>query len=246
MTEAAPSVGVGLRVVTYNVHRCRGMDRRVVPERAARVLAALGPDLAGLQEVIGPAPHAPGHIPPIELAVGLDAAFATARSLRGHAFGNLVLSRFRLVHSEQFDLSWRLREPRVLQRVLVDIDGRRVQFYNVHLGTSLRERRTQAKLLGEYIELGQPAKTPTIVVGDFNEWLPGPVALVLRRWFHDAEDVGGVRARRSYPGVLPVVHLDHIYHSPHFVVRRVTLVRTRLAVVASDHLPLMADLVLNG
>lgn len=221
------------------------MDRRVLPRRAGRVLAALDPDVAGLQEVVASSPTLPGHIVHIEEELGLDTAFATARLLRTHAFGNLVLSRYRIVHSEQFDLTFRDREPRVLQRVLLDVSGTRVQFFNVHLGTSLRERRLQAVRLGEYIEHCQPQDVPTIVVGDFNEWLPGPVGAVLRRRFRDAEESAGGRARRSYPGVLPVVHLDHVYHSPHFQVRGVTLVRTRTTLVTSDHLPLIADLVLD-
>lgn len=246
MTTAGHGPDVGLRVVTYNIHRCRGMDRRVVPARAAAVLSSLDADIVGLQEVVGPAPHHVGHVAPIEAALGLDAAFATARQLRGHAFGNLVLSRFRVVHSEQFDLTWAAREPRILQRVILDVVGRKVQFLNVHLGTSLRERRVQATLLSDYIRQCQPTELPTVVVGDFNEWRPGPVGAALRQWFRDAEESAGGRARRSYPGVLPVVHLDHVYHSPHFAARRVALVRTRATLIASDHLPLMVDLVLSG
>ena len=32
---------VDLRVATYNIHRCRGMDRRVRPERIAALLATI-------------------------------------------------------------------------------------------------------------------------------------------------------------------------------------------------------------
>jgi endonuclease/exonuclease/phosphatase family metal-dependent hydrolase len=37
------------------------------------------------------------------------------------------------------------------------------------------------------------------------------------------------------------VHLDHIYHLGAVEIRRVELVRTRKALIASDHLPLVAD-----
>jgi hypothetical protein len=52
---------VDLRVATYNIHRCRGMDRRVRPERIAALLATINPDVAALQEVIGPGLTGPGH-----------------------------------------------------------------------------------------------------------------------------------------------------------------------------------------
>ena len=53
-----------------------------------------------------------------------------------------------------------------------------------------------------------------------------------------------LRRRRTYPGVLPMFHLDHIYVDGGLVVEKVTLPRNRLTLVASDHLPLVADCVM--
>jgi len=50
-----------------------------------------------------------------------------------------------------------------------------------------------------------------------------------------------LKRRRTYPGFFPVLHLDHIYFSNNVEIRRVQLPRSRLALVASDHLPLVAD-----
>lgn len=51
-----------------------------------------------------------------------------------------------------------------------------------------------------------------------------------------------LRRRRTYPGFFPILHLDHIYYEGHVEVLNVELPRTRKALVASDHLPLVADL----
>jgi endonuclease/exonuclease/phosphatase family metal-dependent hydrolase len=51
-----------------------------------------------------------------------------------------------------------------------------------------------------------------------------------------------LRRRRTYPGVFPVLHLDHIYYEGQVEVTRVELPRTRLSLMASDHLPLVAEL----
>ena len=51
-----------------------------------------------------------------------------------------------------------------------------------------------------------------------------------------------LRRRRTYPGVFPVLHLDHIYYEGHVEVVKVELPRTRLSLMASDHLPLVAEL----
>jgi len=51
-----------------------------------------------------------------------------------------------------------------------------------------------------------------------------------------------LRRRRTYPGVFPVLHLDHIYYEGNVEVVKVELPRTRLSLMASDHLPLIAEL----
>ena len=51
-----------------------------------------------------------------------------------------------------------------------------------------------------------------------------------------------LRRRRTYPGIFPVLHLDHIYYEGDVEVRSLEMPRTRLALMASDHLPLVANL----
>jgi endonuclease/exonuclease/phosphatase family metal-dependent hydrolase len=51
-----------------------------------------------------------------------------------------------------------------------------------------------------------------------------------------------LRRRRTYPGVFPVLHLDHIYYEGTVEVLKVEMPRTRLSLMASDHLPLVAEL----
>ena len=49
-------------------------------------------------------------------AVGMGWAMAPTRELRGHAFGNVVMSRFPMVSHAQCDLTWRSCEHRCAQR----------------------------------------------------------------------------------------------------------------------------------
>ncbi len=51
-----------------------------------------------------------------------------------------------------------------------------------------------------------------------------------------------LKRRRTYPGFFPILHLDHIYYQGQVDIMRVQLPRTRKTLVASDHLPLVADL----
>ncbi|OYW04783.1 MAG: hypothetical protein B7X11_02575, partial [Acidobacteria bacterium 37-65-4] len=70
---------VDLRIVTYNIHRARGMDRRVRPERIAEVLGEVNADVIALQEVIGPGLAGPGHAEGIGAALGMGWVMAPAR-----------------------------------------------------------------------------------------------------------------------------------------------------------------------
>ncbi len=239
--DVAPD-GVTLRVVTYNIHRGRGMDRRVRPERIAALLAGINPDVVALQEVIGPGLTDPGHTQDLGAALGMGWIMAPTRELRRHQFGNVVLSRYPIRDHAQLDLSWKTCEARCSQRVAIDLgENRCLQVYNAHLGTALLERRYQASRLSAWIH-ERRTSDPRIVLGDFNEWGRGLVADVLAEGLSSIDLYSHLKRRRTYPGFFPLLHLDHIYFSGPIEVRRVELPRTRLALVASDHLPLVADI----
>jgi endonuclease/exonuclease/phosphatase family metal-dependent hydrolase len=162
--------------------------------------------------------------------------------LRTSLFGNVVLSKFPIRHHQQYDLTWKTCEARLVQRVEVLIDEQHaLHLYNVHLGTALRERRNQAERLAAVVH-DRRVTGPKIVLGDFNEWARGLATDVLAERLESVDIRNYIRFGRSYPGFFPILHLDHIYYEGHVEVVHVELPRSRLAKVASDHLPLVADL----
>jgi endonuclease/exonuclease/phosphatase family metal-dependent hydrolase len=232
---------IDLRIVTYNIHRCRGLDRRVIPSRTAAVLAEINADVIALQEVVGSSASNAGHAEELGAALGMGWIMAPTRRLRGHLFGNVVLSRLRIREHSQYDLSWGGREPRCCQRVDLEAGGDTIHLYNVHLGTSLRERRHQAVRLAAVVHDRRVAG-PKLVVGDFNEWTRGLATTMLTERLHSVNLFTHLKKRRTYPGLFPVLHLDHIYYDGAKVeVKRVELPRTRRTLITSDHLPLVAD-----
>jgi endonuclease/exonuclease/phosphatase family metal-dependent hydrolase len=82
---------------------------------------------------------------------------------------------------------------------------------------------------------------PKIVLGDFNEWMKGLTTEVLSERLQSIDLGQHLRRRRTYPGVFPVLHLDHIYYEGNVHVLSLDLPRTRPALIASDHLPLVAE-----
>jgi endonuclease/exonuclease/phosphatase family metal-dependent hydrolase len=231
-----------LRVVTYNIHRCRGMDRRVSPARIIEVLKEVNADVIALQEVVGSGPAGAGQAEEIGAGLGMGWVMASVRHLRQHLFGNVVLSRFPIAHHSQYDLSWRTCEPRACQRADLDLShGRTLHIYNVHLGTAVLERRYQAPRLAAFVHDHRVAGAK-VLLGDFNEWMRGLATKTLTALFDSIDIRSHLRRRRTYPGLFPVLHLDHIYYEGQVEVRGVELLRSRRALMASDHLPLVADL----
>ena len=144
---------VDFRIVTYNVHRCRGLDRRVLPRRIAEVLRPLQADVIALQEVLGAGPKGHGHDQELGAALGMGWVMGSTRLVRGRLYGNVLMSRFPIDHHTQYDLTWKTRTPRGCQRVDIQLGPHTVHVYNVHLGVGLRERQYQAKRLGNFIAL---------------------------------------------------------------------------------------------
>ena len=232
---------VRLRVVTYNVHKCRGLDRRIRPDRILSVLSAIGADIIALQEVLS----LPGAQEEIDQAgylareLGMEVAMGENRRLLGAAYGNVVLSRFPLHGCVNWDLSVGGRERRGCFRTEVLYRPNcRLQLFNVHLGTGFFERRRQAHVLLRH--LGEHHGTPRIIVGDFNEWTQGLTSRLLAGHMRAADIRVHLKWRRTYPGLFPILHLDHVYYDPAVELESLKVYRGGSALVASDHLPLVA------
>jgi endonuclease/exonuclease/phosphatase family metal-dependent hydrolase len=232
---------IDLRIATYNIHRCRGMDRRVVPRRIIEVLRDIDADVIALQEVIGAGLSGAGQAEEIGAGLGMGWVMACVRTLRQQQFGNVILSRYPIIHHSQYDLSWRTCESRACQRADLDVNGRIVHIYNVHLGTAVFERRYQARRLAAFVH-DRRVTGPKVILGDFNEWMRGLATKTLSALFESIDISKHLKRRRTYPGLFPVVHLDHIYYEGRVQVRSVEMPRTRQALMASDHLPLIANL----
>jgi endonuclease/exonuclease/phosphatase family metal-dependent hydrolase len=240
---SAPS---SIRIATYNIHKCRGMDRRVSPERVAEVIRETEVEIIALQEVV----RAEQQDQLTELArlTGFPHfAFGENRKHRGHGYGNAILSKFRIEASMNYDVTMPRREPRGLLRADLRLSpGRLLHVLNVHLGTGLMERRGQSSLLlHEEVLLSKDFSAPRILLGDFNEWTRGRATKELSEHFRSAEakpvrTEQRVKRMRSYPGFMPVLHLDHIYYDDALRLKTFRLHRSRKALIASDHLPLIA------
>jgi endonuclease/exonuclease/phosphatase family metal-dependent hydrolase len=234
-----------LRIATYNVHRCRGIDNRERPSRIVDVLREIDADVIALQEVLS----TPGEKREKDQAryiaeeLGVNHIAGENRKLKGGSYGNVVLSRFPLRLVRNHDISVRARERRGCLHTDVDVDGAdTVHVFNVHLGTAYLERRHQGRLLvEEEILSNRELKGARIMLGDFNEWTRGLTTRLMRAHLKSVDVKNYLQRAKTFPGFLPILHLDHIYFEDRLELKGLTVHRTRTSLVASDHLPLVAD-----
>ncbi|HEX6126247.1 MAG TPA: endonuclease/exonuclease/phosphatase family protein [Pyrinomonadaceae bacterium] len=235
-----------IRIATYNIHKCVGMDRRYSPERIADVLRELEADVIGLQEVVCHSDRGFRDHQAEFLAEELGMYFCLGENRKhyGADYGNVILSRLPIVAFQNYDISITRREPRGCLRAEIGMSpDRNVHFVNLHLGTSFFERRLQVrKLLVEHVLDDPQIDGMRIIAGDFNEWIRGLTTRMFKSKFQSVDPKLHLGTMRTFPGIAPIVHLDHIYFDDAFTLRTASLHKSRRSLVASDHLPIVAEL----
>jgi endonuclease/exonuclease/phosphatase family metal-dependent hydrolase len=219
------------------------MDQRIRPERIVEVLRQVDADVIALQEVVSHRWQRTFDQARI-IADGLELHFAfgeTRRMKRGR-YGNVILSRFPLSVTRNYDIGAPGREPRGCLRADIQLGSLLLHVFNVHLVTAYFQRRHQGHRLFNERILDRSELTGTrIVVGDFNEGVSGQTSRLFKNHLVSADVRSHLGRRRTYPGLLPLVHLDHMYFDPALKLHNLQLHRTRQSLMASDHLPLVAD-----
>lgn len=230
-----------LRAATYNIHSSVGTDGRRDPGRIARVIRSIDPDLIGLQEVDSGYWNRQGEetVGLLERETGLTAVTGPTLRRRESHYGNALLTRLPVASVRRFDLSVPGYEPRGAIDVSLEYPGRRLRAVVTHFGLKKAERARQTRELLEI--LGDDRADLTILFGDFNEWtLFGST----RRRFN--RRLGRPPAKPTFPSRFPFLRLDRIWCRPVSALKNLRVEKSPPARKASDHLPLVAEISLEG
>ena len=246
-----------LKVLTYNIHRAIGVDRRFRPSRIVDILTHHDADLALLQEVDEGAPRSRE----LDLAreLGREAGYPHVAagynvSLRKGRYGNALLSRWPLTIHRNIDLMVDDRKRRGCLHARVRIEKghhgvRELDVFNLHLGLSARERTRQVGMLVRSPEFAAvPEGAPCLVAGDFNDWRAqlNPIFLEIFEFKSATRHRFGYQAAiRTYPSFSPTGALDKIYFRGPLRLLGARGCRLRVSRVASDHLPIVAEFELG-
>ncbi|MFK8252787.1 endonuclease/exonuclease/phosphatase family protein [Ancylobacter terrae] len=223
-----------LRLMTWNIHGGVGPDGRFDLERIAALVARHRPDLLALQEVDTRGRGVECLAPLDGLGIGHRAEARTIAVGDGH-YGHVLFARWPIGEVVLHDLSVRRREPRIAIEAQVATPAGPLRLVAVHLGLALVERHRQLSRLASIARAGDGM--PMVMMGDFNDWFPaGGWRRALARSLPERT------ALRSFPAHWPTLRLDRIYCSARGMLR--DAFTDPAARHASDHLPVIADIVL--
>jgi endonuclease/exonuclease/phosphatase family metal-dependent hydrolase len=229
-----------LGIASYNIHSSIGIDRRRKPSRIGGVIKELSCDIVALQEV----DNQPGeHEESMQLeyfakVLGMTAVPGLRMIRKTGEYGNALLTRFPILDVRRYELSYPRREPRGAIDVHLDVHGRLVRVISSHLGLRRSERRFQWQQILK--EVDAESEVPTFVLGDMNEWYRGANTLKeAHRLF------GEPPAPAAFPSFFPVLALTRIWVRPTAAIASIEVHRTELSRIASDHLPVKANIDLG-
>lgn len=226
-----------MKVASYNIHKCRGTDGRVRPDRIVQVLAEIAPELVALQEVDHRFGKRIGLLDPVAVRreTGLI-LLAQSDAPDGHGWhGNALLVAREPTSYRRLRMQLPGVEPRGAIIAELDFGDGPFRVIAAHFGLLRRSRVTQANaLLATFMRL---APMPTILLGDLNEWRRrrGSSLSVFEPLFGEPHPLP------SFPSRRPIFPLDRILGWPRGLISDLKVHDSPTARKASDHLPLVGE-----
>jgi len=236
-----------MRLLSWNIHKgIGGRDRRYSLQRIIDCIDHEHPDLVCLQEVDRLVARSDFDDQPRLLgqSLNLQSTFQANVPVSNGTYGNLILSRWAVGSTHRISLKRGIRKSRGAQLIQVETPEGALHLVNTHLGLDERERHWQIDFLLDHELFQSSSVMPTFIAGDFNDWRNTLAEQSLAK--HGFQQVTSPPSEyRSFPSWLPVGGLDKVFVRGEVTTERVKVVRTSLARVASDHLPIVVDFSLK-
>lgn len=180
-----------LRLLTYNIHKAIGTDRRYRPERVAEILHQSGADILCLQEVDFSVPrsHHDDLAHRLAEALGFHCSLGLNVFLKRGAYGNAILSKYPIVHTENLNITWGIKKARGCLMSRIETPAGDVAVLNMHLGLAGFERIRQVRMILESSFLQTVQSLPTVIVGDTNDRAEKVDRLFNRKGYIDTSSV---------------------------------------------------------
>ncbi|KAA3609511.1 MAG: endonuclease [Planctomycetota bacterium] len=242
-----------IRMMSWNIHKAIGNDRKFRPERVIEVIRHHRPDVLLMQEVDRGVPRSRRLDLDQIVAEGTGLpyfAWGGNHVLKEGSYGNATLSRFPIRRKRNLDLTiaWKKKRGALFTRLQLPGHFKDLMVFNWHLGLSAQERRRQVERFLRSGTLKGLGKTSRIILGgDTNDWrnLLFRGAGLQTHGFHAWTESGRHKHIATYPSVAPVGPLDKFFWRGGFPEVRVHASKMALARQASDHLPILGEFTLG-
>lgn len=229
-----------LRLMSYNVRNCRGLDDSVSFERVARIINDAAPDIVAVQELDSMTTRNPGQdvLGNLATLTGMYPTFAPSIDFAGGKYGIGMLSREKPLSHRRVPLPCR-SEP----RSLLIVEFQDCYYCCTHLSLNAEDRVTDVLIIiDELSKLDKPA----FIAGDFNAEPQEEAMQLLAQHFA----VFAKQPSATFPADKPSTEIDYICqytatqpHAPAEVSNHHVIEPTESPDVdkASDHRPIVAD-----
>lgn len=243
------------RIVSFNIHSCKGFSGRCRPDRTRDLLSRMAPDIVALQEVDVGCKRT-GYIHQADFlaqGLGMTYYFHPLMKRSEGRYGLAILSRFPLsgLDCSIFPNPPRIKgkEPRGFMTADIRTPAGTVRILNTHFGLKAKERLFQAETIVRKTvreNLGT-TEIPTILCGDLNAGPGTDVYKTINAGFNDVQTCtpGIGSPKPTFISWYPVRRIDHIFVSDHFNVESVVVPNSYQDRGVSDHLPVFSRLSLK-
>lgn len=233
-----------MRLVTWNIRGCLGIDNRRSVERVADVIRECRTDIVCLQEVHKWLPQSKLQDQPRMLSeqLGMRAYFLPSYRIGVGGFGNAILTNLPIREHRQHPLPnhgerrWLLFlfERRAIITADIDTDIGMVRVMAAHFSLNRFDRMRSVERVRALIA---ESDSPVVVCGDLNA---RPESEEMRYLGNECGlvDSGPVSNGPTFRADRPNVRIDYVWHSPYLSAKEAAVVSTR----ASDHLPVLVEL----
>lgn len=236
-----------IRVLTYNIRKGKGPSgREAVPMSAlGEAMRAHPVDLVLCQEVFHCARTGSSQSGHLAEVLGFDSYYGANKFREIGHHGNTTLTRLRVQHFENHDISTNAVERRGALYVRVQLGSTPLHVFNVHLGLNQWQRATQVRQVAEIMRRFCVKDEPVLLAGDFNDWQRKLDRVIVDELgFHNAFAGRHAHTVKTWHARRPLFSLDRIYVR-HLRAQRAERFSGEPWSLLSDHLPLWAELAVT-
>lgn len=225
-----------MKIMSYNIHHGKSLLGMYTLDEIADIIKESEAEIIGLQEVDSYFARSKfqNQLKYLADKLLMNYAYGYNINIAGAKYGNGILSNYPIVSYENLKLPSG-KEQRGLLSAVINIDSKKINFLNTHLGLTASERLIQVQTISKYLDT---LSNEIILVGDYN-------ATDNSREVHEMSkkltDVGYVTNNNHIPTFeVPFLsrRIDYIFTSSNIKINDYKVIRKN----ASDHYPIIADI----